>query len=102
MVPVVCLFCESSQGGDCLCEVDLSEHVKAHHGGLQHYRNKVMHLDSKRPPFVGGQVQRVAVRNLFEFLARGALGWNNFDHCMVAAAASPEGLPSAMRWAPRE
>ena len=101
MAPIVCLFCESYQGGDFICEEDLIEHVKAHHGGRQHYRNNVMYLYSKRPPFVGGQMQRAIVRNFSEFLARGALGWKHFDHAMVAAAGSTEGLPSAMRWEPR-
>ena len=86
MAPVVCLVCESYQGGDFICEEDLTEHVKAHHGGRQHYHNNAMLFYSERPPFVGGQMQRAIVRNFSEFLARGALGWKHFDNVMVAAA----------------
>ena len=41
------------------------------------------------------------VRNFSEFLARGALGWENFDDSMKEAVHSEEGLKSEQRWAPR-
>ena len=75
MAPVVCLFCESDEGGDFVCEEELREHVDEHHGGMQHYRHNVFALLAEQPPFVGGQLQRAVVRNFSEFLARGNLGW---------------------------
>ncbi|HIE69944.1 MAG TPA: hypothetical protein EYP98_07085, partial [Planctomycetes bacterium] len=98
MAPVVCLFCDD---GNFLCEEDFVEHVKERHGGLQHYRSNAFALYANMPPFVGGQIQRSVVRNFSEFLARGALGWKNFDDSMKEAVHSEEGLKSEQRWAPR-
>ena len=61
-----------------------------------------MHLHSKMPPFVGGQMQRAIVRMFSEFFARGSLGWKGFDQGMRAAATCADGLPAAARWKPRE
>ena len=101
MAPVVCLFCDSDEGGDFSCEKDLRDHVAVKHGGMQHYRHNVFGLLAQQPPFVGGQLQRAVVRNFSEFLARGNLGWNRFTPQMRKAAESEEGLAAEERWEPR-
>ena len=101
MAPVVCLLCDSDEGGDFICDKDLQEHVKLKHGGMQHYRHNISGLLAEQPPFVGGQLQRAVVRNFSEFLARGNLGWNRFTPQMREAAESEEGLAAEERWEPR-
>ena len=88
--------------GDFICEEDLAQHVRERHGGWQHYRNNIMHLHSKMPPFVGGQIQQAIIRNCSDFLARGSLGWTGFDEDMRAATNCADSLTAAARWKPRE
>ena len=92
IAPVICLFCNTEQGGDFICEEDLKDHVLLHHGGQQHYRNNVLKLYSKLRPFLGGQLQRAIIRNFSEFQARSSLGWKKFTPAMLDAARSPQGL----------
>ncbi|MDA8583315.1 hypothetical protein N9L68_03755 [bacterium] len=97
MAPVVCLFCDSSQGGDFFCEkISLSTGRRTMAGDSITASMPCISIRNDNLSSVGKCSE--LLRAISEFLARGALGWNNFVHAMVAAAASPEGLPRAMPW----
>ena len=83
-----CLLCDAAFED----RAQLLAHIDECHGGLQRYRNAMLHLESLCPHVVVGQEVRHYVTNYATFLRFGAMDWEQ----SFVSAASVHSEPDAL------
>ena len=83
-----CLLCDSAFED----RAQLLVHIDEFHGGLQRYRNAMLHLESLCPHVVVGQEVRHYVSNYATFLRFGAMDWEQ----SFVRAASEQSEPDTL------
>ena len=83
-----CLLCDAAFED----RAQLLAHIDECHGGLQRYRNAMLHLESLCPHVVVGQEVRHYVTNYATFLRFGAMDWEQSFVSAASVYSEPDAL----------